>query len=156
MEWDGTGAVNDEAMKLRECQDICGGASRPPRTFDFLPSTNIASLRPRLRTYSTCNMSLDAAFRRLAIQPATVCRECRRSIASSARRGQQPQSATAAFAGMYHLCRRDGQCNILTAYSGPRSFTQLGVIPFKITTLRFLYASTSPRPNERPCYLYPQ
>lgn len=43
-------------------------------------------------------MSLEHAFKRLALRPSSVCHECRRSLASSAQRHQQ-QSATVSFMG---------------------------------------------------------
>ncbi|KAK4614169.1 37S ribosomal protein RSM18, mitochondrial [Fulvia fulva] len=49
-------------------------------------------------------MSLEHAFRRLAIRPSSVCRQCRRTIATSTQR-QQQQSATGSFADLLSSSR---------------------------------------------------
>lgn len=46
-------------------------------------------------------MSLEQSFRRLAIQPKTICQQCRRTFASSAQ-PQQQQAATGALHGNNH------------------------------------------------------
>ncbi|KAF2487486.1 hypothetical protein BDY17DRAFT_306865 [Neohortaea acidophila] len=51
-------------------------------------------------------MSIESALRRLTLQPASICRQCRRSWSSSSVQRQQ-QSATAAFAGQLLASRNE-------------------------------------------------
>ncbi|KXT07513.1 hypothetical protein AC579_198 [Pseudocercospora musae] len=56
-------------------------------------------------------MSLEHAFTRLSVKPSSICRQCRRSLATSSRQQQQNrrQSATAAFADLLQSNRSQAQ-----------------------------------------------
>ncbi|KAF2773754.1 ribosomal protein S18 [Teratosphaeria nubilosa] len=50
-------------------------------------------------------MSLEQSFRRLALQPSAVCRQCRRAFATAAPRQQQEGGATAALSDLMQATR---------------------------------------------------
>ncbi|KXT01305.1 hypothetical protein AC578_2694 [Pseudocercospora eumusae] len=68
-------------------------------------------------------MSLEHAFTRLSIKPPSICRQCRRGLATSFRQQQQNrhQSATAAFADSLLSNRKQAQTRTQTAAGTPAS-----------------------------------
>lgn len=73
----------------------CGEETRSPRAF-HLVALNSSRATPFPPPH--CTMSLEHSFRRLSLQSKSVCHQCRRTLATSAR-SQQQQSATGSFHG---------------------------------------------------------
>lgn len=84
----------------------------PHLRLDFTPSQQHFAIPT---TSIRATMSLESAFRQLAIRPSSLCRQCRRTFVSSTRRPEQPKGATAAFAGEIHAARQEraviNKCN---------------------------------------------
>ena len=96
----------DDVQKLSQLNDVPPSTPRLadfrlppiPRTSTPLPPEACTHPRPCVGL-TMAGVPLEMAFKRLSLRSARLCRQCRRSFASTAS-GRESQSATRAFSGM--------------------------------------------------------
>ena len=94
------GGLNDEVELQLVLPSFCGGTATPPRwTCRRVDSQTPAITLLHCNSLLHTTMALDRALKRLSLESSSVCRQCRRAFASSART-QQRESETGAFASM--------------------------------------------------------